>query len=164
MPVFLLTIANPGVSLIVVLSGLAIHTQPTLPHEVFNQLLETVELSETAGDATARSIAISKVVQSAEVSADRRHRRRAMDALMLLFTRGAVMPADLALITDEPMLRAAIRDSSERLWRAGLPRHEDVQMLAFGHDLLPIEALSVRLPGPILTKLTIRLWEMMLAA
>lgn len=142
----------------------AAHVQPVSPHEALSQLVETVELAETAGDDDARYAAISQLIHSAEISEGVRHRKHAMNALVSLFANGAVRPADLAFITDEPMLRSAILASAARLWRAECPRHEDVQVLAFGHGMLPIEALSVRVPGPILAELTIRLSGMMLAA
>ena len=138
--------------------------RPFTFHEHLCQLVETVELAETAGDNVTRCAAIRQLIRNADAPEGARHRKHAMNALVSLLADGAITPADLAFVTDESMLRAAILASTPRLWRAGLPRHEDVQTLAFGHGMLPSEALSVRVPDPILAELTIRLSGMMLAA
>lgn len=145
-------------------SALTAPAQPFTLHEHLNQLVETVELAETVGDNATRRAAIHQLIHNAEAPEGARHRKHAMNALVSLFADGAITPADLAFVTDESMLRATILAFTTRLWRSGHPRHEDVQALAFGNDMLPIEALSVRLPGSILAELTIRLWDVMIAA
>lgn len=150
--------------MVLALAFFTIHTEPDLRHEVLNHLVETVELAGVAGDDAARYTAVSQLIHSAESSADNGHRLQAMGALMLLFINGAVTPADLTSITNERMFQEAILALAPRLWRGGCPRHEDVQALAFACGLLRKEALSVRLPAPILSKLTSQVSAMMLMA